>query len=94
MIEAAPTKAIRTSRQSITAKAGRRIADQLFPKITTLANGPCRLTDQPPVLTHVCHGELEQGISEDLEDYRLSLSDELRVLLDRYTLEDVALKVV
>jgi uncharacterized protein (DUF2252 family) len=94
LIEAAPTKAIRRSRQSMAAKARRRIADHLFPKITTLADGHCRLTEQPPVLTHVCHGELEQRISEDLEDYQQSLSDERRVLLGRYTLEDVALKVV
>jgi hypothetical protein len=94
LIEAAPTKAIRRSRQSMAAKARRRIADHLFPNITTLADGHCRLTEQPPVLTHVCHGELEQRISEDLEDYQQSLSDERRVLLGRYTLEDVALKVV
>ena len=31
---------------------------------------------------------------EGLEDYRQSLSDERRVLLDRYRLEDFALKVV
>lgn len=94
LIEAAPNSAIRKSRQTIAAKARRRIAAYMFPKITKLSDGHYRLTDQPPVLTHVCHGELEQRIREDLEDYRESLSDERRVLFGRYTLEDVALKVV
>ena len=35
-----------------------------------------------------------EQVSKVLEDYRLSLSDERRVLFDRYRLEDVAIKVV
>ena len=38
--------------------------------------------------------DFEQRVHEGLADYRESLSDERRVLLDRYRLEDCALKVV
>jgi hypothetical protein len=50
--------------------------------------------DQPPLLYHVNEPDVEERVLEGLEEYRQSLSDERRVLLDRYQYADYALKVV
>ena len=68
--------------------------ENLFPKITTQVGGRHRFVDQPPILFHVAEPDVEERLHEGLADYRESLPDERRVLLDRYRLEDCALKVV
>jgi uncharacterized protein (DUF2252 family) len=50
--------------------------------------------DQPPVLYHVNEPGVVERVLQGLEDYRQSLSEERRVLLDRYQFVDYALKVV
>jgi uncharacterized protein (DUF2252 family) len=75
-------------------RARERVIENLFPRIATLVDGRHRLVDQPPILFHVSEPDFEQRVREALADYRESLSDERRVLLDRYRMEDVALKVV
>ena len=95
IIDMAPNAKIREFREEFVAKAEQRIADYLYPKISEEVAGHRRLIDQPPALFHVTK-ELEpehaEIIREALEDYRLSLSDERRVLFDRYSLEDVVIK--
>jgi uncharacterized protein (DUF2252 family) len=56
--------------------------------------GHPRFVDQPPILYHVNEPDVEERVREGLEEYRQSLSDERRVLLDRYQFVDYALKVV
>jgi uncharacterized protein (DUF2252 family) len=46
------------------------------------------------VLFHPAVEDFEQIVREGLEDYRLTLSEERRVLFDRYRFEDAAVKVV
>jgi uncharacterized protein (DUF2252 family) len=94
LIKAAPDARGRKFRQQIADRARGRVIENLFPKITTLVDGRHRLVDQPPILMHVAEPDFEQRVHEGLADYRESLSDERRVLLDRYRLEDCALKVV
>jgi uncharacterized protein (DUF2252 family) len=94
LIKAAPDAKGRKFRQQIANRARERVIENLFPKITTLVDGRHRLVDQPPVLFHVAEPGFEEGVHEAAADYRESLSDERRVLLDRYRLEDIALKVV
>lgn len=94
LIAAAPDAKARRHRQQLADRARRRVIENLFPKITTLVNGFHRLVDQPPVLVHVPEPDFEQRVRDGLVEYRASLSDERRVLLDRYRLEDCALKVV
>lgn len=75
-------------------KARERIIDQLFPKIVASVGGRPRIVDQPPILYHPEVEDFETIVQEGLEDCRVSLSDERRILIDRYRFEDAALKVV
>jgi len=94
IIDMAPNAKIRKLRKQIVAQAQQRIGDYLYPKISGEVGGRRRLIDQPPVLFHVSGKSLEQAIREALDAYRSSLPDERRLLLDRYRLEDIAIKAV
>jgi hypothetical protein len=73
-------------------------SDLDLPKLASSVAGQIRITDQPPLIFH------PEGTPHDLADeatldqlfhaYRVSLTDERRVLLDRYRLVDAAIKVV
>lgn len=94
LIDMAPDAKAKKYREEITEKARQRIADYLFPKISAVVGGRPRLVDQPPILFHVAEEDHQARVHEALEAYRQSLSDERRVLYDRYRLEDIAVKVV
>src|SRR3982751_1531030 len=94
LIATAPDEKAKRFRQQIAEKARQRIVDNLFPKIVSQAGGSHRLIDQPPLLFHMTGPDFEERVHEALAAYREALSDERRVLLDRYRLEDFALKVV
>jgi uncharacterized protein (DUF2252 family) len=94
IIQSAPDEQTRKDRQAMAAKAHQRITENVFPKITSVVGGHPRFADQPPVLYHVNEPDVEERVLQGLEDYRLSLSEERRVLLDRYQFVDYALKVV
>ena len=94
LIKSAPDAKGRRFRQQIADRARERVLENLFPKITTQVDGLHRIVDQPPVLFHVAEPDFAERVQEAAADYRDSLSDERRVLLDRYRLEDIALKVV
>jgi len=94
LIDAAPSAGERKFRQQIARRARERVLENLFPKITTLVDGRHRIVDQPPILFHVAEPDFAERVEEGLADYRKTLSDDRRVLLGRYRLEDCALKVV
>jgi uncharacterized protein (DUF2252 family) len=94
IIAMAPDEKAKKTRQRYAEKARERIVENLFPKISSRAGGRHRLVDQPPLLFHVTEPDFEERVREGLAAYRESLSDERRMLLDRYHLEDFALKVV
>jgi uncharacterized protein (DUF2252 family) len=94
IIAMAPDEKAKKVRKSLAQKARQRVIEHLFPKIAGKVAGGHRLVDQPPVLVHVAEPEIEERVREGMADYRESLSDERRVLFDRYRLEDFALKVV
>jgi uncharacterized protein (DUF2252 family) len=97
IIDMAPDEQIREIREEIVAKARQRIGDYLYPQISEEVAGRRRLIDQPPALFHVAkevEPEHDAIVQEALEDYRLSLPDERRVLFDRYSLEDIVIKAV
>jgi uncharacterized protein (DUF2252 family) len=97
IVDMAPNAKIREIREEIIAKAKKRIGDYLYPQISEEIAGRRRLIDQPPALFHVSkelEPKHEELIQEALEQYRLSLPDERRVLFDRYSLEDVVVKAV
>ena len=94
VIAMAPDAKAKQHRREMEQKARRRVIDNLFPRITTSVGGRPRILDQPPVLFHPAVEDFETIVREGLEDYRLSLPEERRVLFDRYRFEDAALKVV
>jgi len=94
LLEMAPDEKIRKHREQLIEKAQHRITDYLVPKIVESVGGSHRLLDQPPILFHVEDKNVEQRFKEGIDAYRKSLSDERRLLFDRYRLEDFAIKVV
>jgi uncharacterized protein (DUF2252 family) len=94
LIAMAPDEKVKKTREQLAEKARQRVVENLFPKIVGEVAGRRRLVDQPPLLFHVSDPGFEERVHEALADYRQSLSDERRVLLDRYHLEDFAVKVV
>jgi uncharacterized protein (DUF2252 family) len=94
LIANAPDEKAKKLRQGYAEKAHQRIVENLFPKIASEKSGKHRLVDQPPVLFHITEADAEKRVREALADYRNTLPDERRVLFDRYSLEDFAVKVV
>jgi uncharacterized protein (DUF2252 family) len=94
LVELAPDAKAKKLRQDAATKARQRIGEHLFPKITAQVGGQPRLVDQPPILFHVDEPQQEELLQEALQAYRASLSDERRMLFDRYRLVDFAVKVV
>jgi uncharacterized protein (DUF2252 family) len=83
--------------QEVRKKAEARGADVEFVKLACTAGSVPRIRDTPPLIFHP-EAWREPGFDEqmraNLEAYRESLPAERRVLLDRYELADVAMKVV
>src|SRR5215831_19867504 len=68
-----------------------------FPKLAGSVGGQIRISDQPPLIFHspaTRARETEAILRRLFDAYRESLSDDRRVLLKRYRLVDVAIKVV
>jgi uncharacterized protein (DUF2252 family) len=94
LIEMAPDAEAKARRKEFAAKARLRISEYMLPKISEEVGGHRRLLDQPPVLFHPGEKDTEDRAREAIAEYRLSLADPVRVLLDRYRLKDIAVKVV
>jgi uncharacterized protein (DUF2252 family) len=94
LIAMAPDPAIKKWRQKIMEKAQQRTSEYLYPQIVAPVGGTPRLVDQPPILFHSDEKDAAALVQQALESYRLTLSDERRVLFDRYRMVDIAYKVV
>ena len=94
LLAMAPDAAAKTRRKEILALARKRVGEYLVPKISDVVGGHHRLLDQPPILFHLQDDEYIDKALEALEDYRVSLPDPVRVLFDRYRLQDIAAKIV
>jgi uncharacterized protein (DUF2252 family) len=72
-------------------------SDVEFPKLAEMVGGRVGIRDAPPLIFHpeISHTEAFQSELGGLfDDYRETLSEDRRELLDRYSLIDVAIKVV
>src|SRR6266699_5242625 len=67
---------------------------QAVNKLTTVVDGRRRVIDQPPLVGHVGGDDELDQMQALLDGYRASLTDDVGHLLDRFTLEDAARKVV
>lgn len=68
-----------------------------FPKLAGAVGGQIRITDQPPLIFHpesIRAPEAQTTLDQIFRAYRETLADDRRMLLDRYRLVDVAIKVV
>jgi uncharacterized protein (DUF2252 family) len=76
---------------------GLRALEYDFPKLADDSDDVPTIRDHPPLIYHWHeHGseEFEAVVREALSRYRESLSHDKRVLLDRYELRDITIKVV
>jgi hypothetical protein len=75
-------------------KRKRRTSRGAFAKLTEMADGRPRITEDPPL--RVALGDDEQNYLVDhlLAEYRLTLQEDRRTLFDRFTVTDVVRQVV
>jgi uncharacterized protein (DUF2252 family) len=90
LIEEAPDKATRRRRKKMRRKAHKRVAENVFPKL--VGNNLC-IKDQPPRIFHR-DDVTPKTVHEFFDAYRASLPKDRQILFDRFTLRDVAIKVV
>ncbi|MDI3564776.1 DUF2252 domain-containing protein [Bradyrhizobium sp. Arg816] len=96
-IDSLPKALQRSVRKRIEKAAGRSGSEFDLPKLAGSVAGQIRITDQPPLIFHpgsISAPEAEATLEQLLHAYRQSLADDRRMLLDRYRLVDVAIKVV
>jgi uncharacterized protein (DUF2252 family) len=71
------------------------VTEHLFPKFTEVIGASRRIKDEPPLVFHPRKGDRTiDHVRQFLAQYRKTLPDDRRSLLERYTLVDVVLKVV
>src|SRR6516162_10162327 len=96
-IESLPKALQKNTRKRVEKAAARSGSELDFPKLAGSAGGQIRITDQPPLIFHpetTRAPEVEATLGQLFHAYRESLSDDRRMLLDRYRVVDVAIKVV
>ncbi len=87
------SKRARPYLQATVKSAAHHDAFHELPKLTELVGGRRRIIDHPPTVAHVPWVD-DSVVAEGLDAYRPTLQEDRRVLLDRYAVVDVALKVV
>ncbi|HET8851678.1 MAG TPA: DUF2252 domain-containing protein [Ktedonobacteraceae bacterium] len=87
----------RTSRPLINReleKAHRQTSSHVFPLLARHINGQYSIKDDPPLITHLDDEQRTLWLHALLGGYEASLSDDRRVLFNRYRVVDLAQKVV
>jgi uncharacterized protein (DUF2252 family) len=71
-------------------------SDVDFPELTAMVGGHMRIHDAPPLIFHpdISRTEYFLDLGRFFDDYRATLTEDMRELLERYTLVDEAIKVV
>ena len=83
--------------ERIAKSSSRTVVEDDFPKLASVRNGKVRIKDNPPLIFHQSSmgmAEYIHVIKKAFGRYRESLTDDLKVLLDRYEIKDIAWKVV
>jgi uncharacterized protein (DUF2252 family) len=87
----------KTIKKQISRATSRSVLEDYFPKLVSVKGGRFHIKDKPPLIFHQSRPkqlEFEQAIFEAFSRYRESLTDDLKVLIDRYQIKDIAMKVV
>jgi uncharacterized protein (DUF2252 family) len=75
-------------------KRDRRTSRGAFAKLTTMARGRPRITEDPPLRVTISDSEQADLVTHLLAGYRLTLAEDRRVLFDRFTEVDMVRQVV
>jgi len=78
-------------------KAQKEAAEHIEPIMTTETRGKMMIKDQPPVIFHfrnLTDNKTMNKVMEGFNTYRESLTEDRRMLFDRFRLEDLAFKAV
>jgi len=75
-------------------KRDRRTSRGAFAKLTAMANGRPRITEDPPRRVRISDSEQAELVQQLLAGYRLTLPEDRRSLFDRFTTVDVVRQVV
>jgi uncharacterized protein (DUF2252 family) len=75
-------------------KRQRRTSRGAFARLTTMAHGRPRITEEPPVRVTISDAEQADLVDHLLAGYRLTLQEDRRHLFDRFTEVDVVRQVV
>jgi uncharacterized protein (DUF2252 family) len=78
----------------IAEKARRRDTVQAVHRMTEVVDGRRRILDDPPLVEHLADAATATAIQVIVDRYRETLTDERRLLFERFELVDVARKVV
>jgi hypothetical protein len=73
---------------------GRRTSRGTFAKLTTMAHGRPRITEEPPLRVTISDAEQAELVDHLLAEYRLTLQEDRRALFDRFTEVDTVRQVV
>ncbi len=95
-----PAKGVKRSR-AVIAKARSRDSEKAFDKLTQIVNGEPHVVADPPLIvpvadlyTKVDRGKLEGAMKQMILEYRRSLENDRRALLEQYRFVEMARKVV
>ena len=81
--------------RALAARSRSHTTEQAFTKLTRDVDGRRRIVERPPLIVHFDSDSVfEAQIDEFYRQYRESLSDDRRLLVDQYRFRDVAQKVV
>jgi uncharacterized protein (DUF2252 family) len=72
----------------------RRTSRGAFAKLTEMANGRPRITEDPPIRVTISDAEQAKLVGQLFAGYRLTLQEDRRVLFDRFTEADTVRQVV
>ncbi len=80
-------------------RASRRTSEGVFPKLAEVVDGQYRIKDEPPLIVHIKElGKTQAAQTERIKGYFdayvQTLPDDRKLLLSKYHLVDIALKVV
>jgi uncharacterized protein (DUF2252 family) len=75
-------------------KRERRTSLGAFAKLTNMAGGRPRITEEPPLRVTISDAEQAELAGQFLAEYRLSLQEDRRILFDRFTVTDMVRQVV
>lgn len=92
--EAANERLRKTLQKDLKKAQKHTIASHYFPKLTEKSGGKYLFVDQPPLIFHDQDEAFEKKMRHAFAQYKESLQEDKQRLLERYTMADVAIKVV